>query len=424
MAVSFATLPEWLNYIEGQHVRAIDLSLERLARVNERLGVSTPAVVITVGGTNGKGSTCAMLESILSSAGYRTGVYASPHLLHYNERVRIEGRLASDEALCAGFAAVEAVREDIPLTYFEYGTLSAWWLFCQSRLDVLILEVGLGGRLDAVNLFEPDCAIVTGIALDHMDFLGPDREAIGFEKAGIYRSGKPAICGDAAPPSSLLEHAKTIGADLLVRGRDYFHCARENDWDFIGRKTKWEGLKRPSLQGDFQFDNASGVLMALDCLAERLPVDRRAVDEGLSRAALAGRFQVLPGKPITILDVAHNPQSAQALAQTLGRPDEGVETWAVCGMLADKDIRGSLAFLAPLVDRWFLCDLPGPRGAQASDLAEVLLELEVKADMACFSSPHEAFIQARSLAEENGRIVAFGSFLTVADVMSVAQADR
>ena len=424
MAVSFATLPEWLNYIEGQHVRAIDLSLDRLALVRERLRASTSAVVITVGGTNGKGSTCAMLESILAVAGYRTGVYASPHLLRYNERVRIEGRLASDEALCAGFAAVEAVREDIPLTYFEYGSLAAWWLFCQSRLDVLILEVGLGGRFDAVNLFEPDCAIVTGIALDHMDFLGPDRESIGFEKAGIYRAGKPAICGDAEPPSSLLGHAKKIGADLLVRGRDYHHHARGNNWDFIGRKTKWEGLKRPSLKGDFQLDNASGVLMALECLAERLPVDRRAIDQGLSKAALAGRFQVLSGKPLTILDVAHNPQSAQTLAQTLGSLEKGVETWAVCGMLVDKDIAGSLAFLTPLVDRWFLCDLPGPRGAQASELARVLGELKVKADMECFSSPHEAFIQARSLAGENGRIVAFGSFLTVADVMSVAQADR
>lgn len=424
MAVSFATLPEWLNYIEGQHVRAIDLSLDRLALVRERLRASTSAVVITVGGTNGKGSTCAMLESILSAAGYRTGVYASPHLLHYNERVRIEGRLASDESLCAGFAAVEAVRENIPLTYFEYGTLAAWWLFCQCRLDVLILEVGLGGRFDAVNLFEPDCAIVTGIALDHLDFLGPDRESIGFEKAGIYRAGKPAICGDAEPPSSLLEHAKKIGAELLVRGQDYFYRPEGNNWDFIGRKTKWEGLERPSLKGNFQLDNASGVLMALECLAERLPVDRQAIDEGLSRAALAGRFQLLPGEPLTILDVAHNPQSAQALAQTLASLEKGVETWAVCGMLADKDIPGSLAFLAPLVDRWFLCDLPGPRGAQASTLAKVLGEMKVKADMACFSSPHEAFIQARSLARENGRIVAFGSFLTVADVMSAAQADR
>lgn len=426
MPVSFATLPEWLAYIEGLHVRSIDLSLDRVALVRERLGARTSAVVITVGGTNGKGSSCAMLEAILAAAGYRTGVYASPHLLRYNERVRLLCCEASDAELCAGFAAVEVARGDVPLTYFEYGTLAAWWLFCRQSLDVIILEVGLGGRLDAVNLFEPDCSIVTGIAMDHMDFLGDTREAIGFEKAGIYRSGKSAICGDCEPPESLLEHARNIGADLLVQGRDYSYCGDPDSrqWDFIGRISRRDGLAWPGLRGTNQLSNAAGVLMALECLSERLIVDEQAIRQGLMKATLPGRFQVLPGNPAVILDVAHNPQSAAVLADNLASMGPFSETWAVCGMLADKDIPGSIAALVSLVDHWLLCNLPGPRGASALTLAQILGNLGAKGSVECFPSPQEAFNQARSRAGENDRIATFGSFLTVADVMNVAQAAR
>lgn len=426
MPVLFATLAEWLAYIEGLHVRSIDLSLDRVACVRERLGAETSAVVVTVGGTNGKGSTCAMLEAILAAAGYRTGVYASPHLLRYNERVRLLCCEASDAEICAGLSAVESARGDVPLTYFEYGTLAAWWLFCQQSLDVIILEVGLGGRLDAVNLFEPDCSIVTGIAMDHMDFLGDTREAIGFEKAGIYRAGKPAICGDREPPESLLEHARSIGADLLVQGRDYNYCCdlESRQWDFIGKASRRKGLAWPSLRGTSQLSNAAGVLMVLERLSGRLVVDEQAVCQGLMRATLPGRFQVLPGNPAVILDVAHNPQSAAVLADNLTSMGLFSDTWAVCGMLADKDISGSLAALVSLVDHWLLCDLPGPRGASALALAQVLSDLGARGSVECFSSPQEAFNQARSRAGENDRIATFGSFLTVADVMNAAQATR
>ncbi|WP_018606422.1 bifunctional tetrahydrofolate synthase/dihydrofolate synthase [Uliginosibacterium gangwonense] len=424
MPVAFATLAEWLAYIEGQHTRSIDLSLERVSKVYHALAAQTSAVVITVGGTNGKGSTCAMLEAILTAAGYRTGLYTSPHLLHYNERVRLNRSDASDEDLCAGFAAVERARGNVPLTYFEYGTLAAWWLFCQHNLDAIILEVGLGGRLDAVNLFDSDCAIVTGVAMDHMDYLGDTREAIGFEKAGIYRAGKPALCGDPHPPVTLLEHAQKIGARLLVQGRDYGFKGDKQQWNFIGQAQRRNSLAYPALRGANQLMNASTVLMALETLEEHLPVPMQAVRQGLMAVELPGRFQVLPGRPSVVLDVAHNPQAAGVLAENLASMGFYPETWAVCGMLSDKDIAGSLAHLSARVDHWLLCDLPGPRGAKAEYLAQTLLSLAAKGTVECFSSPAQAFGEARKRAGEGDRIVTFGSFLTVADVMNAASAAR
>jgi len=424
MPVAFSTLAEWLAYIEGQHTRSIDLSLERVSKVYHALAAQTSAVVITVGGTNGKGSTCAMLESILTAAGYSTGLYTSPHLLHYNERVRLNRANASDEDLCAGFAAVERARGDVPLTYFEYGTLAAWWLFCQRNLDAIILEVGLGGRLDAINLFDSDCAIVTGIAMDHMDYLGDTREAIGFEKAGIYRSGRPALCGDPNPPVTLVEHAQKIGARLLVQGRDYGFKGDKQQWNFVGQTQRRNSLAYPALRGANQLLNASTVLMALETLEERLPVPMQAVRQGLMVVELPGRFQVLPGRPSVVLDVAHNPQAAGVLADNLASMGFYPETWAVCGMLSDKDIAGSLAHLVGRVDHWLLCDLPGPRGAKAEFLAKVLQGLAAKGTVECFAGPAQAFDEARKRAAEGDRIVAFGSFLTVADVMNAASATR
>ncbi|MBS1209605.1 MAG: bifunctional tetrahydrofolate synthase/dihydrofolate synthase [Proteobacteria bacterium] len=417
MPVEFASLDAWLAYVEGQHSRPIDLGLDRVREVLVRLDCSSPAAVITVGGTNGKGSTCAMLEAILRAAGYQVGLYTSPHLLRYNERVRINQSEASDAQLCRGFAAVEAARGEVPLTYFEFGTLAAWWLFCQETLDVIVLEVGLGGRLDAVNVIEPDCTIVTGVAMDHMDYLGDTRELIGFEKAGIFRAGKPAICGDPQPPLSLLEHARTIGADLAVQGRDFGYSGDKQQWKFIGRHQSRNSLAYPALRGANQLLNASSVLAALEALETRLPVPMQAVRQGLMLVELPGRFQVLPGRPSVVLDVAHNPQAAAVLADNLANMGFFPDTWAICGMLSDKDIEGALRAMLPRVDHWLLCDLPGPRGARASDLLQILHRLGVKERVELFADPHSAYASVRARAGEGDRIVTFGSFLTVADVM-------
>ncbi len=419
-----ATLEAWLAYIEAQHSRPIDLGLDRVSLVLESLGAACQAKVITVGGTNGKGSTCAMLEAILHAAGYRVGLYTSPHLLRYNERVRINLEEASDALLCEAFAAVEQARGEIPLTYFEYATLAAWQLFSQSKLDVVILEVGLGGRLDAVNAIEPDCSIVTGVAMDHMDYLGDTRDAIGFEKAGIYRAGKPAICGDPQPPDTLLAHARSIGADLRIQGRDYGFAGDKNQWSFQGKASRRNSLAYPALRGANQLLNASTVLAALESLADVLPVPMQAVRQGLMTVDLPARFQILPGKPAVVLDVAHNPQAAAVLAENLMNMGFFPETWAVCGMLADKDISGSLKHLAPRVDHWLLCRLPGPRAAAPEVLEKALREAGSSASFAVFDTPEEAFLSARKRAGEGDRIVAFGSFLTVAGAMRANAAKR
>ncbi len=420
-----ASLDAWLAYIETQHSRPIDLGLERVALVRGALGLNANSIVITVGGTNGKGSTCAMLESILRAAGYHVGLYTSPHLLRYNERVRIDAQDVADAPLCEAFAAVEKARGDIPLTYFEYGTLAAWVMLAQASLDVIILEVGLGGRLDAVNVFEPDCAIVTGVAMDHMDYLGDTREAIGFEKAGIFRAGKPAICGDPMPPQSLIDHANSIGADLRISGRDFGFSGDKTQWQFQGKVQRRSSLAYPALRGANQLLNASSALAALETLEDRLPVPMQAVRQGLMLVEIPGRFQVLPGRPAVVLDVAHNPQAVAVLADNLSNMGFYSDTWAVCGMFADKDILGSLRAIAARVDHWLLCDLPGPRAASAAKLAAAIAsisaELNLKASVATFTDPPSAFNAAQAQAKEGDRIVAFGSFLTVAGVMQAVK---
>jgi dihydrofolate synthase/folylpolyglutamate synthase len=418
------TLQEWLAFIERQHVRPIELGLDRLRVVSHELGQHQTCPVILVGGTNGKGSTCAMLERILLAAGYRVGLYTSPHLLRYNERVRIDGRAVDDDALCQGFARVEAARNSVKvsrgstaLTYFEFGTLCAWEVFATQPLDAIILEVGLGGRLDATNLYEPDVAIVTGIDLDHMDYLGPTREAIGFEKAGIFRAGRPAICGDANPPQRLVDHAREIGADLQVIGRDFGITRQEGQWQFRGRHGKRSSLAMPALRGDRQLDNASCVFAALDELRDRLPIAMQDVRRGLAEVELPGRFQVLPGRPTVVLDVAHNPQAARVLADNLGNMAFHPRTWAVFGMLRDKDIPGVVSALRHRVDYWLPATLEGPRAATADDLATILAETGVVGPLPTFPTPAAAFGYAQDQAGEDDRIVAFGSFLTVADVL-------
>ena len=410
------TLPEWLAYIEARHTKAIDLGLDRVRAVSQRLGQRPTCPVVTVAGTNGKGSTCAMLESILGAAGYRVGLYTSPHLQRYNERVRIAGREASDGQLCAGFARVEAARGDVPLTYFEYGTLAAWEAFAEAGLDAVVLEVGLGGRLDATNLFDADCAVVTGIDLDHMEYLGNDRESIGFEKAGIFRPGRPAVCGDPQPPASLLAHAHGIGAGLRVLGRDFGFVRQDGQWQYWGAHGRRSGLAHPALRGARQLYNASTVLATLDCLRDRLPVAMRDIRQGLAAVELPGRFQVLPGRPTVVLDVAHNPQSARTLAENLGDMAFHPRTWAVFGMLRDKDMAGVVEALRGRVDRWLPAGLEGPRGAAGDELAAVLRETG-ESVAGVFADPAQAYRHALENAGEDDRILAFGSFLTVAHVM-------
>jgi dihydrofolate synthase / folylpolyglutamate synthase len=411
------TLGQWLDYIEHLHPQAIAMGLERVAATRHVLSLSPSFPVITVGGTNGKGSASAILEAILSAAGYRVGCYTSPHLLRYNERIRIDRSEASDADLASAFTAVETARGTTRLTYFEFGTLAAVLLFVRHRVDIAVLEVGLGGRLDAVNAFDPDCAVVTSIALDHMDFLGATREQIAYEKAGIFRGGRPAICADSDPPESLRRHAAAIGARLLLIGADFGFVADKGHWQYWGPGGRKTGLPHPALRGAYQLANASAALAALDTLRDRLPVGMNDIRAGLLHAECPGRFQVLPGRPVVILDVAHNPQAAAALAENLTRSGPFRRTIAVFAMLGDKDIGGVARELKAHIDQWFIAGTGGPRGADAGRLVEALRAAAVTVPVATCSSIADAYAQACDLATENDRILVFGSFYTVAAVM-------
>ena len=402
------TPAEWLAFIERQHPKTIALGLERVSAVLGRMRVELGCPVITVAGTNGKGSCCALLEAMLRAGGYRSALYTSPHLVRYGERVRLAGAEASDEALCASFAAVEAARADTPLTYFEYGTLAALWLFARERVEAAVLEVGLGGRLDAVNVIDADCAVLTSIGIDHVDYLGADRESIGGEKAGIFRAGRPAVIAEPQPPQSVLA---APGVHYLL-GRDFGYTDEQSQWTYWGRSGKRSGLAHPALRGAVQLRNAAAAMCALDCLREKLPLGMQDIRRGLAEVALPARFQVLPGRPQVILDVAHNPQAAQVLADNLAAAGFAPETIAVCGMLRDKDAAGVLRALAPRITRWHLASLEGPRAATADDLAK-----HVHGAVECFATPASAFAAALSRANENDKIVVFGSFLTVGEVM-------
>lgn len=402
------SLQEWLAFIERQHPASIALGLERVAEVYSSLDCAMAVPVITVGGTNGKGSTCAMLEAMLRAAGYRTALYTSPHLVRYNERVRIAGVEAGDAELAEAFAAVEASRKGTPLTYFEFGTLAALWLFSRAKIDAAILEVGLGGRLDAVNVVDPDCAVLTSVAIDHVDYLGADREAIGREKAGIFRRGRPAVVADPDPPQSVLQ----APGQLLLINRDFGYAEQERQWSYWGPGGRRGGLEYPALRGRVQLRNAAAALCALETLRDRLPLAMQEARRGLAEVSLPGRFQVLPGRPQIILDVAHNVEAARTLADNLAASAFAPETIAVCGMLRDKDIAGVLREVAPRITRWHLASLPGPRGAQASLLSTHLPDA-VKTE---HDSAANAFAAAIGNAGENDKIVVFGSFLTVGEV--------
>jgi len=413
-------LDAWLDRVERQHHRPIDLTLERSRAVAQRLGIDFRCPVITVGGTNGKGSTCAMLDSILRCAGYRVGLYTSPHLLRFNERARIDGRSQDDATLIEQFEAVEASRDGISLTYFEFTTLAILRLFQQAKLDAVVLEVGLGGRFDTVNLVDADCAIVTSVDLDHMEYLGPTREHIGFEKAHIYRAGRAAICADPRPPQSLIDVARGLAADLWLIGRDFTWQGDRQQWSYAGRKLRRNSLPYPALRGANQLLNATGALAALEALADRLPVSQQAVRQGLLAVELPGRFQVLPGRPTVILDVAHNPHAAAVLAKNLDSMGFFPRTHAVFGMLRDKDIGGVVEKLCDKIDHWYIGSTTGVRGSEAASVGQIVraaIGAQGAATIEPFDSVAAAYDAANGCAAPEDRIVVFGSFSTVADVM-------
>ncbi len=413
------TLQDWLDWCEQLHPVTIDMGLDRVKTVADRMALRFDCPVITVAGTNGKGSTCAMLEAILLQAGYRTGVYTSPHLVHFEERCRLHGESASAQALAEAFAAVEAVRGDVSLTYFEFSTLAILHLMAHANLDVAILEVGLGGRLDAVNIIDADCAVITSIDIDHTAILGKDRERIGFEKAGIMRPGRPVIVSDPVPPQSVLDHAVAVGAELWRFGQDFIVSGDKQQWALAGRGRRYSGMAYPALRGANQLLNASGVLAALDALRQRIPVTAQAVRNGLAMVELPGRFQISPGEPVLVLDVAHNPHSVAALAENLDAMGFYPTTHAVLGAMADKDLLTMLQRVNPLIDRWYFTDLPLPRAASALDLQQAWQAQNTRKDAVCsvHPDPMAALQTAIQAADPADRIVVFGSFYTVGGVL-------
>jgi dihydrofolate synthase / folylpolyglutamate synthase len=433
---TFPTLDAWLMHLESAHPVGIDMGLARISRVRDALQLAFDCPVITVGGTNGKGSTCAILETILLRAGYRVGCHTSPHLLMFNERARVNGEVASDADLLPHFEAVEAARlslaEPVSLTYFEFTTLAIMHLFASRGLDAVIFEVGLGGRLDAVNILDTDCAIITSIDIDHTEYLGDTREKIAFEKAGIFRAGKPAVCADPLPPQTLIDHAEQIGADLWLFGRDFRYegqaGSERQQWSYVGRTLRRSALAYPALRGANQLINTSAALAGLEALRDRLPVSAQDIRLGLANVELPGRFQVLPGKPSIVLDVGHNPHAAAVLAQNLGNMGYFPYTYAVFGAMRDKDIAGVIEHLKGEIDHWCVSDLPTPRAASAGDLEAVLLESGVAngadSSIARFATPADAFQDALNRASENDRIVVFGSFYTVAGVMAYRKSQQ
>lgn len=419
----FTQLKEWLEWLESGSNARIELGLERVQAVFDRLGGAAPSwSLITVAGTNGKGSCVALLEAILRAAGYTVGAYTSPHLLRYNERVSVNGKALSDDALCHAFARIDQARDDTPLTYFEFGTLAAIDHFMRVPPDVVILEVGLGGRLDACNILSADIALVSRIGLDHQSWLGEDREAIGREKAGIFRAGRLAVCGDPEPPASIANEARSVGARLYQIGEDFHYRATPPGWEWRCATRRRSALPFPSLLGSHQIQNAAAVLMVLELLADRLPVGQGAVRQGLMEVRLAGRCQVLPGTVETILDVAHNPQAAGIVAELLQRrPCEG-KTHLVLGMLEDKDTEGFVRNLREQVAAWYVGGIAAPRGLDANALAARLRAVGIEPDSVA-DDVGAAYEAASDRASRGDRIVVCGSFYAVAAVLATNQAD-
>jgi dihydrofolate synthase / folylpolyglutamate synthase len=423
----FSRLADWLAWQETLHPQAIDMGLTRLSGTLERLNWRAPKCpVITVGGTNGKGSSVALLSRILTCAGYRVGTFTSPHLLRYNERITLEGKQVSDASLLAAFERIDAARGDQTLTFFEFNALAALLVFETAQLDAIVLEVGMGGRLDAVNVVDADVALVTSIALDHCDWLGSDLETIGMEKAGIFRSGRPAVFGARAMPESIARRAAELNAPLMRLGVDFDFTRATDTWSWRSAQDglSLERLPPPALFGPAQFDNAAAVLQVLRCLQARLPVDRHAIETGLRTVRLMGRFQVIAEQGVEwVLDVAHNPAAAKTLATQLRVEQPRGRTIAVCGILSDKDIAGIAAELRSSFSEWIVAGLDGPRALSPAVLSERLRASGITVD-AAGRNVEEACAVARRRAQDGDRIVIFGSFLTVAPALQWLQRSK
>lgn len=428
-ATARAALDAALDAIERRHPKKIDMGLERVRIVCERAGLHFNCPVVLVAGTNGKGSTCAFIEAIVLAAGYRVGVYSSPHLIRFEERCRIDGKIVAAQDFLDAFAALDAARigdstdATIGMSYFEYSTLGAAWIMQRAQLDLVILEVGMGGRLDATNVFDPDCSVITSVDLDHMHFLGDDRESIGHEKAGVARADTPLVVGDPMPPASIARHAQAVGAQLWQQGKDFHFGGDQQQWrwwaDGYGMHRQYAGLAFPALRGSNQLLNASAALMALAVLRDRLPVGAQDVRLGMARVALPGRFQMLAGQPAVVLDVAHNPHAAAALAVNLDAMGFFPVTHGVCGAMEDKQLEAMFAHLSPMIDHWYFCDLPSPRAATAEQLQQRWQTQNTRQDSRSltFKTPVNALQAALHNATQADRIVVFGSFYTVGDIM-------
>lgn len=415
----FKHLHEWLEWQETLHSQKIELGLERIAEVAHKLGVDKPKYkTIVVAGTNGKGSIVSTLASIYHDAGYRVGAYTSPHLLHYNERIRVQQQNAADDSLCKAFDKVDQARGSTSLSYFEFGTLAAMQIFHESELDVALYEVGLGGRLDAVNILDADASIVSSIGIDHVQWLGSTRESIGFEKAGVFRVDKPAICGDADPPDSLIQYAEKLGAELLLINKDFTYQKQEGQtWSFSNGDISWDGLPMPSLYGEIQIGNAATALMGLVMLDDQLPVTRESVDRGLKNISLPGRFQRIPGPCDIILDVAHNLDSAKVLVNNLRELKPASKTIAVFAVLADKDVCGIIECVGGMFDEWHISQLESERALEKEQLKKQLDNCCHDCVVFTHDSIAEAYNTAKNSIDDTMRIVVFGSFLTVAEVI-------
>lgn len=414
-------LNQWLEHIEHLHSKPIDMGLERMKKMLELMNIKFDCPVIIVGGTNGKGSVCSYLEHILLAQGYKVGVHTSPHLIRFNERAKINGSYVSDEDLCKHFEKVEKARGQTTLSYFEYTLLGILSLFQEKKPDALVLEIGLGGRLDAVNTVEPTVSVITSVGIDHTSFLGNTREEIGWDKAHIYRTGKPAICGDLNPPVTLVEYAEEIGAHLELAGRDFTALKNDdNTWDYQGPNWHLSQLPEPAMKGVYQINNAAAALAALEAIQTRLKVERESIEQGLKTAVLSGRFQKIGSDPEMIIDVGHNPHAATQLAETLKQVSGKGRTLAVFGMLSDKDRKKVCEIMKPCIDEWFLADLPTIRGGKAEDLGFYLTEAGVDSKkLKKFSSVKEALQNALESSQSTDRILVFGSFVTVSEVLEL-----
>ena len=418
----FQTLDEWLSWQESLHYPAIALGLDRCRGVAQKLGLlPAPFVVFTVGGTNGKGSSTTLLDLILRRGGYQVGKYTSPHLLRYNERICVNGAEVSDADLCRAFDQVDRARGQVTLTFFEFGTLAALLLFREAGIDVAVMEVGLGGRLDAVNILDADAALITTVDLDHENWLGTDRGNIGVEKAGIFRSGRPAICADPDPPASIANQARLVGATLHQFARDFGFIDHGDTWDWNCHQRAWRGLPRPDTNHISQLQNAAGVLMVLQAVADRCPLDEAAIRSGLRDFTLPGRFQVVPGPIPVILDVAHNPQAARALAANLAcMPCRGV-TRIVLGMLRDKNHAGFVAALAPAGGCWYAASLGGERGFSGEALARIVQSTGDGVTLSVHADVPSAVRAALAASKAADRVVVTGSFITVGMAMALLE---